>query len=170
MGLVIVCGYEDHSLNISPGKKLEADLTDAECHWLEQQYAVPAMRANMPDSAMIYLTEAVYATLLKKELPQMSKLISDEESDSEMAEAIGLTFLFIIVWCIFYLALNRKYEWLATLGAVSLLSNPFYVSTGSHSGGGFGGGFGGGGGGFSGGGGGSFGGGSFGGGGATSRW
>lgn len=170
MGLVIVCGYEDHSLNISPGKKLEADLTDAECHRLEQQYAVPAMRANMPDSAMIYLTEAVYATLQKKELPQMSKLISDEESDSEMAEAIGLTFLFIIVWCIFYLALNRKYEWLATLGAVSLLSNPFYVSTGSRSGGGFGGGFGGGGGGFSGGGGGSFGGGSFGGGGATSRW
>lgn len=171
MGLVIVCGYQDHSLNMSPGKKLEADLTDAECHRLEQQYAVPAMRQEMPDSAMYYLTEAIYATMLKKELPKMSRLTSnDDDVDDGVAMSIGITFLCFIIWCICYLRLNRKYEWLATLGAVSLISNPFY----EHSGGsGFGGGFSGGGGSFGGGGGfsgGSFGGGSFGGGGATSRW
>lgn len=169
MGLVIVCGYQDHSINISPGKKLEADLTDAECHRLEQEYVIPAMRREMPDSAMLYLTEAVYATMQKKELPQMSRLTSDaDELDSAVATSIGLTFLFIIGWCVFYLRLNRKYEWLATLGAISLLSNPFYQSSaGGFGGGGFGSGGFGGGGGFSGG---SFGGGSFGGGGATSRW
>jgi len=167
-GLIVVVGYQDHSINISPGRSLEADLTDAECHRLEQRYVVPAMRAEMPDSAMIYLTEALYSTLQKKQLPVMSNLSSsDDEMDEEMATAIGLTFLFLIAWSIFFLRLNRKYEWLTTVGAISLLANPFYepTSSGIHvAGGGF---RGGGGGGFSGG---SFGGGSFGGGGATSRW
>lgn len=170
-GLVIVVGYQDHSINMSPGRALEADLTDAECHRLEQQYVVPAMRAEMPDSGMIYLTEAIYSTLKQKELPQMSNLTSaSDELDDEAAGIMAVYFILLMGWCIFYLVLNRKYQWLGLLGATSLLSNPFYESTsgggvfigggGGHSGFGGGGGFSGG----------SFGGGSFGGGGATSRW
>ena len=179
-GLVIVVGYQDHSINMSPGRALEADLTDAECHRLEQQYVVPAMRAEMPDSGMVYLVEAVYSTLQKKELPQMSPLLNSSDEDDEDARVVGimgLTTLFLIVWCVYFLRKNRKYHWLGIAGTAALLSNPFYVATSSGftGGGGFGGGFGGGGGFSSGGGGGgfsggSFGGGSFGGGGATSRW
>ena len=171
-GLMVVVGYQDHSINISPGRALEADLTDAECHRLEQQYVVPAMRAEMPDSAMFYLTEALYSTLQKKQLPQMSNLLADADDDvDEGLATMGITLLVIIAWCVFFLRKNRQYHWLGMAGAASLLANPFYEETHSSSGGGFGG-FGGGGGGFSsgGGGGGSFGGGSFGGGGATSRW
>ena len=178
-GLVVVVGYLDHSINMSPGRALEADLTDAECHRLEQQYVVPAMRAELPDSGMIYLAEAVYSTLQKKELPQMSQLSSqssDDDLDAAIAIPMGLTMLFLIGWGIFFLRLNTKYQWFRLLGAVPLLPNPFYSSGGYYvsSGGGFGKGGGvSGGGGFSGGGGvsgGHFGGGSFGGGGATSRW
>ena len=169
-GLVIVVGYGDHSINISPGRALEGDLTDAECHRLEQLYVVPAMRAELPDSAMLYLTRAIYALMQKKELPQMSSLF-DSEDDSEVPAFLGLSFIAFIAWCMFFSRLNRKYQWLGLVGAAKLLPNPFYEATSSgFSGGGgsFGGGFGGGGGGgFSGG---SFGGGSFGGGGATSRW
>lgn len=171
-GLMVVVGYQDHSINISPGRALEADLTDAECHRLEQQYVVPAMRAEMPDSAMFYLTEALYSTLQKKQLPQMSNLLADADDDvDEGLVTMGITLLVIIAWCVFFLRKNRQYHWLGMAGAASLLANPFYEESHSSSGGGFGG-FGGGGGGFSsgGGGGGSFGGGSFGGGGATSRW
>lgn len=170
-GLMVVVGYQDHSINISPGRALEADLTDAECHRLEQQYVVPAMRAEMPDSAMFYLTEALYSTLQKKQLPQMSNLLADADDDvDEGLATMGITLLAIIAWCVFFLRKNRQYHWLGMAGAASLLANPFYEETHSSSGGGFGG-FGGGGGGFSsGGGGGHFGGGSFGGGGATSRW
>ena len=173
-GLVIVVGYQDHSINMSPGRALEADLTDAECHRLEQQYVVPAMRAEMPDSGMVYLVEAVYSTLEKKELPQMSSLLSsssNDDDDDPFAGIIMLTTAFIILWGLFFLHKNKKYHWLGIAGTTALLSNPFYVATSSGftGGGGFGGGgfHGGGGGGFSGG---SFGGGSFGGGGATSRW
>ena len=169
-GLMVVVGYQDHSINISPGRALEADLTDAECHRLEQQYVVPAMRAEMPDSAMYYLTEALYSTLQKKQLPQMSNLLANADDDvDEGLATMGITLLVIIAWCVFFLRKNRQYHWLGMAGAASLMSNPFYEASQSSSGGGFGG-FGGGGGGFSGGGGGHFGGGSFGGGGATSRW
>ena len=170
-GLMVVVGYQDHSINISPGRALEADLTDAECHRLEQQYVVPAMRAEMPDSAMFYLTEALYSTLQKKQLPQMSNLLADADDDvDEGLATMGITLLAIIAWCVFFLRKNRQYHWLGMAGAASLLANPFYEESHSSSGGGFGG-FGEGGGGFSsGGGGGHFGGGSFGGGGATSRW
>ena len=168
-GLVVVVGYEDHSINISPGRALEGDLTDAECYRLQQRYVIPAMRAEMPDSGMIYLTEAIYSTLQQKGLPDMPGLSSqDDDLDSEVAAVIGLWMLSMLAWGIVFLRLNRKYHWVALLGSVSLLANPFYVAESSgFSGGGFGG-FGGGG--SFGGGGGSFGGGSFGGGGATSRW
>ncbi len=170
-GLVIVVGYEDHSINMSPGRALEAELTDAECHRLEQQYVVPAMRAEMPDSAMLYLTKAVYALMQNKELPQMSSLLYGEDDDGLGLDLSSILLMFFVpAWFIFFSRLNRKYLWTGLLGSVKLNPNPFYEEQKS-SGGGFfgggGGGFGGGGGGF---GGGSFGGGSFGGGGATSRW
>lgn len=171
-GLMIVVGYLDHSINMSPGRKLEADLTDAECHRLEQQYVVPAMRAELPDSGMIYLTEAVYSTLQRKDLPVMSQLSSkDEELDDAIVGVMGLFLLIIIAGGGFFLWLNNKYLWLGLIGNAHLLPNPFYVSSGGsgfYSGGGSSRGHSSwGGGGFSGG---SFGGGSFGGGGATSRW
>lgn len=170
-GLVIAVGFQDHSINMSPGKKLEGDLTDAECHRLEQRYVIPAMRANKPDSAMLYLTSAVYSLLQKKEMPQMSSLIDSEDNEEDTGWLMGQYLLFFIGWCIFFLRLNRKYQWIGMAGSVGLLANPFLEMERGSSGGGFGGfgGFSGGGGSF-GGGGGSFGGGSFGGGGATSRW
>ena len=175
-GLVIVVGYQDHSINMSPGRQLEADLTDAECHRLEQTYVIPGMRAEQPDSAMLYLLKGTYALLQKKELPAMSPLLSDSDEGDEVAALLGLYVLFVMGWLIFFVRLNRKYQWLGMVGTIPLLANPFYIEeSSSHGGGGFGGfsggggGFGGGGGGF-GGGGGGFGGGSFGGGGATSRW
>ncbi len=170
-GLVIVLGYLDHSINMSPGRALEADLTDAECHRLEQNYVVPAMRAEMPDSGMIYLTEAIYSTLKKKELPQMSALSSqtDDDFEDDLVTVMGFMLIIGIAGISMFLKLNGKYQWIRVVGAVALLPNPFYEEIAHISSGGGGGGFsgGGGGGGFSGG---SFGGGSFGGGGATSRW
>ena len=173
-GLVIVVGYQDHSINISPGRSLEADLTDAECYRLQQQYVVPGMKVEQPDSAMIYLAEGLYALMKGKPLPDMD--ISRPVKDESMA--LGLYFWFLVGFLVLTMFLERKFEWFGVYGTMALMANPFvaapvFVSTGG--GGGFGGssrgGFGGGGS-FGGGGGfgGGYGGGSFGGGGATSRW
>lgn len=172
-GLVVVVGYEDHKINISPGRALEADLTDAECLHLQRQYVIPGMKAEKPDSAMVYLAEALYSHLKGKELPQMSSLYDSNDDSDVVFGSIGLCACFLIAWFILFTYKNKKYHWTRNAGFVALAANPFYeavVSSGSGFGGGFGSGgghFGGGGGGFSGG---SFGGGSFGGGGATSSW
>jgi len=172
-GLMIVVAYEDHKINISPGRSLEGDLTDAECYRLQQEYVVPFMKTEMPDSAMIYLSEALYASLKNKEMPQIASM-SDELSKSEEAVAIVLLYTLLFgIWGLLYAYLSRRYGWRSSKS--QLKSNPFervyYTTYGGYSGGrrsyGGGGGFHSSGGGF---GGGSFGGGSFGGGGATSSW
>ena len=173
-GLVIVVGYQDHSINISPGRSLEADLTDAECYRLQQRYVIPGMKAEQPDSAMLYLADGLYALMKGKPLPDMD--ISRPVKDESMA--LGLYFWFLVGFLVLVMFLERKFEWFGVYGTMALMANPFvaapvFVSTGGGGGlggssrGGFGGGgsFGGGGG-FGGG----YGGGSFGGGGATSRW
>lgn len=164
-GLIIVLGYLDHSINISPGRSLEADLTDVECYRLQQNYVIPAMKAELPDSGMLYLTDAIYQLLLQKDLPVLN--ISDK-GEEPIEDPILLAFLYVLLmsgWCLFGFTVRQRYR---IDSGLSVLANPFALSTVYASSGGFGGGFfGGGGGSFNSGG---FGGGSFGGGGATSRW
>ncbi len=168
-GLMIVVGYEDHSVNISPGKSLEADLTDAECYQLEQLYVVPAMKVHQPDSAMIYLAEGIYAFMQNKEMPDMPEQYEPKSDDSEEEGIFGRYLTLIGLWLFFAIFMESRFEWLGLYGTMALMSNPFvetpvYISSGGSGRGFGGGGFGGGG--ISGG----FGGGSFGGGGATARW
>lgn len=171
-GLVVVMGYLDHSINISPGRALEADLTDAECKQLQETYVIPAMKVDKPDTAMVYLTKAIYSLMQKKEMPQMSSLLYSDDDDEEIPGSFYFHNIFLIGWAVFFSRKNRKYQWTNSApGKSKLTPNPFYVYTGSDSDYSGGGGY------SSGGGfssssssGGSYGGGSFGGGGATSRW
>ena len=170
-GLVMVLAYEDHLFRTHTGRSLEADLTDAECSRLQREYLVPSMKAEMPDSGMLYLTQAMYNLLQHKEMPVMSALVSPNKEEDDMGD-MGFYSLAFLFWIIFSLYIARRYGMMAA--AVPLMANPFVKPQVHVSGGGFGGGFSGGrSGGFSGGGGGfsgGFGGGSSGGGGATSSW
>lgn len=167
-GLVIILAYEDHALNISPGRSLEANLTDVECHRLEQQYAIPFLKENQPDSAMLYLTTAMYNLLQHKDMPVIAK--AENTGDNSKQTIFKFYLAFFGAWCLFLLYLAHHYR---LFGTLKLKANPFVIQNAkngfvvfdSFSHGGGGGGFGGGG--F---GGGSFGGGGFGGGGATGRW
>ena len=127
------------------------------------------MRAELPDSGMLYLTKAIYRLLQKKQLPEMPTL-SSETTDASIVGLSGLYLLLIVSWILLLVYVNRRY---LLFSASRLRSNSFVRKDddasaigaalgaasmfGGHGGGG---GFGGG----------SFGGGSFGGGGATSRW
>ncbi len=171
-GLVIVLAYGDHQVRTHTGRALEADLTDIECSRLQQTYAVPFMKAELPDSGMIYLATALYNTLQGKDLPVSDHQRWEAEADSANDYAALYIFLFAF-WALLAYFLYRRYN--GTSSRHLLRSNPFEKATpvfiiggggfGGGRGGGFGGGFGGGG--FSGGG---FSGGSSGGGGATSSW
>ena len=175
-GLVIVVGYLDHSYFIAPGRSLEGYLTDAECGRLAREYLIPSMKAEMPDSGMLYLARGVLAKMSAKELPQMSALTSSKDQGKDSTPLLFFPLL-LMGWSAFSAHMGKKVG--TSFGMNGLKSNPFYDSYSSGSGGrgGFGGGgvFGGGrssGGGFGGGhhSSGGYGGGSWGGGGAGGRW
>ena len=173
-GLVIIIGYGDHNINISTGKSLEADLTDIECRRMEEEYVIPFMREEQPDSALIYLTQAIYDKLQNKEL----KAIYEPELTDEELDGLLAVFGYFCFFCLWFLVLLYvQYKGLMSKEQgrlIKLLGNPTAAAaaaaaSGFSGGSGFGG-FGGSshsGGGFSGG---SYGGGSFGGGGASARW
>lgn len=179
-GLVMVLAYDDHKFRSHTGRSLEADLTDAECFRLQERYLIPSMKAEMPDSGLIYYVESVYDLLQGKELPAMSELNGRTNSGDNDEDAIlpSIYFFLLFVWMGVYTFAARRHGWnLKRYYNGRLTKNPF-VNNGSafatgyvvgsilNGGGGrsHGGGFGGGsfGGGFSGG--------SSGGGGATSSW
>ena len=172
-GLVIILAYADHAINISPGRSLEVYLTDAECARLQRHYVVPFMKAEQPDSGMIYLAEALYNRLQGKDMPV---IYEEREQPDPLFPLFAIYMLIFGGWAVLGGHLYRRYAHPSGMGR--LYGSPFASEvskyTESHSGGAFfggtggSGGFGGGGGGSFGGG--SFGGGSFGGGGATSRW
>ena len=179
-GLVMVLAYDDHKFRTQTGRALEAELTDVECFRLQERYLIPSMKAELPDSGLIYMVDAIYNTLQGKELPEMAELTVQRKASSDDDEVPLLPFLYLVIligWGILYYAMASRLGWNLMAYALGMLRpNPFVekmhsagpvfigMGGGGRSGGFGGGGFGGGsfGGGFSGG--------SSGGGGATSSW
>lgn len=171
-GLVMVLAYDDHLFRTHTGRSLEAELTDIECFRLQERYLIPSMKAEMPDSGMLYMTQAIYNTLSGKELPVLSEWKKNEPSSGSDDDSLLAVYVCICLgWLILYLFIASRHGWhLHRYAHTLLLPNPFVAHSsapiiiptggGGRHGGGFGGGFSGG----------SFGGGSSGGGGATSSW
>ena len=80
-GLVVVLAYGDHDINISPGTGLESTLTDGKCGRLLDDYAVPFLKKNQPDSAMLYLTRALYESLTEQD--ELSPVYEEPLTDAE---------------------------------------------------------------------------------------
>lgn len=170
-GLVIVVGYLDHSYFIAPGRALEGDLTDLETNHLAQDYLLPGMRAEKPDSAMLYLARGVYALMEGKDMPRMAALSAPQSDDDSggMSDTLWLIiYASLLVALLIYGAhKSHKLGWAGLSYPMFIAANPFHVNVGgsvSYSGGSSrssGGGFSSGGG---------YGGGSWGGGGSGGRW
>ena len=180
-GLVIVVGYLDHSYFIAPGRALEGDLTDLESDQLARTYLIPSMKAELPDSGMLYLARGTYALFAEKDMPVMSSLTNtyNGQEDEEDTESMIIMLIFTVLlggWAYYANSMSRKLGFNST-SQTRLRANPFIDYTtaaiaagsvlgssrsSSHSSGGWGGGsshIGGG-----------YGGGSWGGGGAGGRW
>lgn len=130
-GLVIVVGYLDHSYFIAPGRNLEADLTDTETDMLAKKYLIPSMKAEKPDSGMLYLVNGTYALMAQKELPRMSALTSAADSSKEEEGADGMWILGLIIILIggWAYAGYKKFNLMGwnDSGFSNLASNPFAI-------------------------------------------
>lgn len=103
-GLVIVLAYGDHSVRTHTGYALEADLTDAESNRLQNDYLIPWMREEQPDSGLISLTEALYQTLRAKQDPSVDALMpakhglgSTEEKPFTFYDFLAYVWIFSII-------------------------------------------------------------------------
>ena len=142
-GLVIVVGYLDHSYFIAPGRGLEGDLTDMETNHLAQDYLIPSMKAELPDSGMLYLARGVYALMAGKEMPRMAALSASESDDDSDGTSDTL-------WLIIYASLltalliysahkSHKLGWAGLSYPMFIAANPFHINEGSSGGGSWGG-------------------------------
>lgn len=128
-GLVIVVGYLDHSYFIAPGRALEGDLTDMESDQLARRYLIPSMKAELPDSGMLYLARGTYALFASKDMPEMSSLTSTQKSEDDEDNTGGIIlFIFMALlggWCFYASSMARKLGFASTGLASGLRANPF---------------------------------------------
>lgn len=103
-GLVLVLAYGDHSVRTHTGYALEADLTDAESSRLQNDYLIPWMREEQPDSGLISLTEALYQTLRAKQdssivalMPAKHGARSSKDDDLTFSDACALLWVFVLI-------------------------------------------------------------------------
>ena len=138
-GLVIVMAYGDHSINMSTGSSLEADLTDAECKRLQMRYLIPYVKVEQPDSGMLLLADGLIAMLSKKEMPtdadtRISSLKSSNKNGLEKEDGYFMFYLVMLVF--WYFAVRKQSKQLDTLAGLPgryPASNPFFIYTPSYS-------------------------------------
>lgn len=134
-GLVIVVAYQQHKYFIATGKGLEAELTDAECNRIAEDYLKPAMKDENPDKALLNTVKAIY----NKFDYGVVELYKGQRAYSEKVDRIIVTIFVILI--IFFIILC-----FATKGEILVIFFDGGSSGGGSSGGSFGGGsFGGGG-------------------------
>lgn len=138
-GLVIVMAYGDHSINMSTGSSLEADLTDAECKRLQMRYLIPYVKAEQPDSGMLLLTDGLIAMMSKKEMPtdadtRIASLKSSNNNDLEKEDGYFMFYLVMLgFWYFVVRKQSKQMDTLAGLPGRYPASNPFYRYTTSYS-------------------------------------
>lgn len=138
-GLVIVMAYGDHSINMSTGSSLEADLTDAECKRLQMRYLIPYVKAEQPDSGMLLLADGLIAMMSKKEMPtdadtRIASLKSSNNNDLEKEDGYFMFYLVMLVfWYFVVRKQSKQMDTLAGLPGRYPASNPFYRYTTSYS-------------------------------------
>lgn len=139
-GLVIVVGYLDHSYFIAPGRALEGDLTDMESDQLARRYLIPSMKAELPDSGMLYLARGAYALFASKDMPEMSSLTSTPKAEDDEDSTGGIIMLIFMAllggWGFYAKSMARKLGFASTGLASGLRANPFIDFSSGFSGGG----------------------------------
>ena len=126
-GLVLVLAYRDKLFRIHTGRSLEAELTDKECSNIQQEFFVPAMKKDMPDSAMIYVTKAILSFFQKKEKPVMAFLDIEEDNSKPAGNSFFHYLLVLLGWLGCSYSMRKRLGWSSLYTHVyeKPMTNPF---------------------------------------------
>ena len=109
-GICVVVAYDQHQYTIAPSRDLEADLTDMECSQLGRNCLQPYLKSELPDSAMLCLTQVLYDTLKGKQADDGLN-ISSLKSGGLFSGENGTMMLTILILCMIFGIYDDKNKW-----------------------------------------------------------
>ena len=109
-GICIVVAYDQHQYTIAPSSDLEADLTDMECSQLGRNCLQPYLKSELPDSALLCLTQALCETLKSKQVDDGMD-ISSLKSGGLFSGENGTMMLTILILCMIFGIYDDKNKW-----------------------------------------------------------
>ena len=109
-GICIVVAYDQHQYTIAPSRDLEGDLTDIECSRLGRNCLQPYLKSELPDSALLCLTQALYETLKDEEADDGFN-ISSFKSGGLFSGENGTMILTILILCMIFGIYDDKNKW-----------------------------------------------------------
>ena len=108
-GVCIVVAYDQHQYTIAPSRDLEADLTDMECSQLGRNCLKPYLKSELPDSALLCLSQALYDTLKDKQADEEFNIISSKKG--LFSGESGMNMLIILILCMIFGIYDDKNKW-----------------------------------------------------------
>ena len=109
-GICVVVAYDQHQYTIAPSRELEADLTDMECGQLGRNCLQPYLKSELPDSALLCLTQALCETLKSKQADDGMN-ISSLKSKGLFSGENGMMMLTILILCMIFGIYDDKNKW-----------------------------------------------------------
>ena len=111
-GICVVVAYDQHQYTIAPSKELEDELTDVECSQLGRNFLQPFLKVQQPDSAMLYLSAALYKVITEKQAEASEGIsLSSLKSGGIFSGQSGLNILVILVLCMIFGIYDDKNKW-----------------------------------------------------------
>lgn len=106
-GLLITVSYDDHQMFISTGTSLDADLPDATCLFIQNNFMLPRFREEDYDRGVIDGVIAIFGYLTDEDVKtQIDDAIESGDSDDSMSMIIGIALLVGIV----FLRIRNKFR------------------------------------------------------------
>ena len=111
-GLCVVVAYDQRHYTIAPSSAMESELTDIECNQLGRDCLQPYLTKELPDSAMLCLTQAIHAlvtTNLEKEAASGFSLSSFKKKG--IYNETGVLMLLILLLSMAFGYYDDKNKW-----------------------------------------------------------
>lgn len=122
-GICVVVAYDQHQYTIAPSRSLEADLTDMECSQLGRNCLQPYLKSELPDSALLCLTQALCETLRNKQVDEGLGMPSLKGGGLFSGEN-GATMLTILILCMVFGIYDDKNKWTKPAMPIAKAANP----------------------------------------------
>ena len=110
-GLCVVVAYDQRHYTIAPSGAMESVLTDIECSQLGRDCLQPYLQRELPDSALLCLTQALHALITTKQAKSPDDFSLATFKGKGLYNETGMSMLLIVLLCLLFGYLDGKNKW-----------------------------------------------------------